>query len=119
MAVSRNSRPVYSTDQGRLCPGCGQAVAACRCRTPSLTVDAGGPVYLSRETKGRKGAGVTLVSGVPLAAAELAVLAKRLKQVCGVGGAVKDGVIELQGDQRERIEPLLRAQGWPVRRKGG
>lgn len=119
MALSRNSRPVYSTAKGRLCPDCGQAVAACSCRAPSVAAGAGGPVYLSRETKGRKGGGVTLVSGVPLAAAELAALARRLKQVCGVGGAVKDGVIELQGDQRERLEPLLRAEGWPVRRKGG
>lgn len=76
-------------------------------------------VRLSRQTKGRKGAGVTLITGLPLADAALATLAKQLKVRCGVGGAVKDGVIELQGDQRDKLAPLLEAEGYTVKRAGG
>jgi translation initiation factor 1 len=78
-----------------------------------------GIVRLARETKGRKGAGVTLVTGLPLADPELAKLAKTLKSRCGVGGAVKDGVIELQGDQRTKLKPLLEADGYRVKLAGG
>lgn len=111
---------VYSTDGGRFCPGCRRPVAECVCRDRSRPRDGGdGIVRLMRETKGRKGAGVTLVTGLPLADAELKKLAKALKAACGVGGAQKDGVIELQGDQRERLKPLLEAKGYQVRIAGG
>ena len=109
---------VYSTDKGRTCPACGHAVNACVCQ--QATAPSGnGPVYLSRETKGRKGAGVTLVTGVPLAGTELQELAKMLKQRCGVGGSIKDGVIELQGDQRDKVAQALAPKGWVIKRKGG
>lgn len=74
---------------------------------------------VSRETKGRKGAGVTLITGLGLSEGALDALAKRLKTRCGVGGTVKDGVIELQGDQRDRLQPLLEAEGYRVKRAGG
>ena len=109
---------VYSTDQGRMCPGCSQAVEQCSCH--SETEPAGdGIVRVSRETKGRKGKGVTLISGVPLKAAELKKLAKQLKQRCSTGGAVKDGIIEIQGDQRDVLVELLQGQGYTVKRSGG
>ena len=72
-----------------------------------------------RETKGRKGKGVTLIQGVPLPPAELAELAARLKRKCGSGGTVKAGVIEIQGDHRDRLVTELEALGWKVRRAGG
>lgn len=75
-------------------------------------------VRIGRESKGRKGAGVTTVTGLPLADAALKKLAKSLKTRCGVGGAVKDGVIELQGDQRDRTQALLEAEGYVVKRVG-
>jgi translation initiation factor 1 len=75
-------------------------------------------VRLHRETKGRKGAGVTLVKGLPLSDPALKQLAKSLKSKCGVGGAVKDGAIELQGDQRNKIRPLLEADGYKVKIAG-
>ncbi|HEY9035303.1 MAG TPA: stress response translation initiation inhibitor YciH [Pseudomonadales bacterium] len=109
---------VYSTDNGRMCPDCGKAKADCACRPPVAQAGTG-PVYLSCETKGRKGAGVTLISGVPLAGDALTALAKSLKQRCCVGGAVKDGIIELQGDQRDKIEQALKPHGWVIKRKGG
>jgi translation initiation factor 1 len=78
-----------------------------------------GIVRVGRETKGRKGKGVTLVMGVPVAPAELAELCTRLKKKCGSGGAVKEGVIEIQGDHRDAIVEEIAAQGWTVKRMGG
>jgi translation initiation factor 1 len=78
-----------------------------------------GTVRVSRETKGRKGKGVSLVSGVPLGAEALAALAKELKQRCGTGGTVKDGVIEIQGDHRDRLIEELQSRGHRVKRAGG
>ena len=74
---------------------------------------------VGRESKGRKGKGVTLISGVPLSLAELKKLAKELKQKCGTGGTLKDGVIEIQGDHRDVLIDLLKAKGWTVKRSGG
>jgi predicted translation initiation factor SUI1 len=76
-------------------------------------------VRLGRETKGRRGKGVTTVSDVPLDEAGLLELAATLKQRCGTGGTVKDGVIEIQGDQRERLATALEAMGYKVKRVGG
>ena len=78
-----------------------------------------GPVRVSRETKGRGGKTVTLVRGLALEEAALAKLAQQLKAACGSGGTVKDGVIEVQGEHRDRIVELLQAQGHEVKRAGG
>jgi translation initiation factor 1 len=118
-----SSRIVYSTDQGRRCPECGRAMADCRCRRSkpaAAVVPAGdGIVRVGRETKGRKGKGVTVVRGVPLAADALAELATRLKKRCGSGGTVDDGVIEIQGDHRDVLVEALGKLGYTVRRAGG
>ena len=76
-------------------------------------------VRLGRETKGRRGKGVTIVSDVPLDEAELLELAATLKQRCGTGGTVKDGRIEIQGDQRDRLASVLEGMGYRVKRVGG
>jgi len=78
-----------------------------------------GVVRLHRETKGRGGKAVTVVKGIPLAGAELKALAKALKQKCGVGGALKDENIEIQGDQREMIKAELEQRGFQVKISGG
>jgi len=78
-----------------------------------------GVVRVSRQTKGRKGKGVTLISGVPLAGDDLKDLARTLKQRCGSGGTLKDGVIEIQGDHRDVLVAELSARGWTVRKSGG
>ena len=80
---------------------------------------AGGRVKVRRETSGRRGKAVTTVSGVPLADDGLKELAGRLKKRCGVGGAVKDGVIELQGDHRDVVLEVLKADGYDAVRAGG
>lgn len=113
---------VYSTDKGQLCSGCGEAIAECKCaelndETRLSSLD--GIVRIRRETSGRKGKGVTTVSGVPLPEKELKALAKKLKKNCGTGGALKDGVVEIQGDHREKLKALLEKEGFTVKLAGG
>jgi translation initiation factor 1 len=80
---------------------------------------AGGRVKVRREVAGRRGKAVTTISGVPLDDAGLRELAGRLKKRCGVGGSAKDGVIELQGDHRDVVVEVLRADGYDVVLAGG
>ncbi|MCC6419622.1 MAG: stress response translation initiation inhibitor YciH [Gemmataceae bacterium] len=86
---------------------------------PETSKKAAPVVRLGRETKGRRGKGVTTVSDIPLDDAGLAELATTLKNRCGTGGTVKDGVIEIQGDQRDRLASVLEAMGYRVKRVGG
>ncbi len=72
-----------------------------------------------RQTKGRKGKGVTLITGVPLAPAELKNLAQSFKKKCGCGGSVKNNIIEIQGDKRDLLEQELTGLGYKVKRAGG
>jgi translation initiation factor 1 len=109
---------VYSTESGRMCPGCRQPVAACRCGEPAAP-KGDGVLRVLRETKGRGGKAVTVVKGALLDAAGLATLGKQLRTLCGTGGTVKDGVIEIQGDHVERVIEALKAQGHTVKRAGG
>lgn len=113
-----NSRKVYSTDLGKLCPDCEQAIQACIC-SKTIHYQGDGIIRLSRETKGRKGNGVTLISGVTGGEDDIKALAKTLKQKCNCGGSVKNGVIEIQGDQRAVIKTFLEAQHYTVKLAGG
>jgi translation initiation factor 1 len=111
-------RVVYSTEQGRICPGCGNPVKQCICgKETSLSGD--GNVRVLRETKGRKGKGVTLIKGLAMDVATLKLMSKKLKAMCGSGGTVKEGVIEIQGDHIERILDYLEKQGVRAKRAGG
>lgn len=111
---------VYSTDGGRMCPDCRRPVAQCACRKPApSTGSPDGIVRVSRETKGRGGKAVTLVKGLAGDAAALAAVAKQLKAVCGSGGTVKDGVVEIQGDHCDKVLAALAAKGHRVKRAGG
>ena len=114
----KNDRLVYSTEQGRICPGCENPVQQCTCRKRASPIGDGN-VRVSRETKGRKGKGVTLVKGLAMDADTLAVMGKKLKAMCGAGGTVKDGIIEIQGDHIERILDYLKKQGVKAKRAGG
>lgn len=104
---NKNSRLVYSTDGGRAKP---------LDATPTSTVT-DGVVRIKRETKGRKGKGVSLVTGLP--PESLKDTAKTLKQKLGVGGAVKDGIVEVQSDDRDKIKQLLEVLGHSVKIAGG
>ena len=76
-------------------------------------------VRVGREVAGRGGKAVSIISGLPLATADLEVLASRLKKLCGAGGAVRDGVIEIQGEHRDRLVAQLRQLGYDAKRSGG
>lgn len=115
---SASGRLVYSTDSGRMCPDCRQPIAQCVCNVK--TVPAGdGIVRVSRNSKGRGGKEVTVIKGVALDAAGLTALGKQLKTLCGSGGTVKDGVIEVQGDHCDRVIVALQTKGYVVKRAGG
>lgn len=109
---------VYSTDSGRHCPDCGQPVAACICKQSQIP-EGDGIARVRRETKGRGGKTVTTVSGVPLAEPELKELASALKKRCGTGGALKDGVIEIQGEHVELLIEELGKRGFKAKKSGG
>ena len=92
-------------------------------RTAQRTVTHGAPqparVRVGRAVAGRGGKGVTVISGLPLDEAQLAELATRLKKLCGAGGAVREGVIEIQGEHRDRLVAELCKLGYQARRSGG
>lgn len=115
----KNSALVYSTEAGRMCPGCRQPKAQCQCRTTPVRAAADGVIRVSTQTKGRAGKAVTLVRGLTLDTLALAALGKQLRTACGAGGTVKDGVIEVQGEHCERIVDTLKSLGFVVKRAGG
>jgi translation initiation factor 1 len=117
--MTSKDRIVYSTDVGSRCPNCLRAVRECVCRkgTPGKAGD--GTVRVSRETQGRKGKGVTVISGLGLATAELEALATQLKKRCGSGGSIDQSRIEIQGDHRDALVSELTSRGWIVKRGGG
>ena len=117
-------RLVYSTDGGRVsdCPVCGQPYKHCRCdqslaATPIRKSD--GIVRVMRDRKGRGGKTVTVIDGIMGSEAELTTLAQQLKKLCGSGGTVKDGNIEIQGDHCDKVQAKLTELGYKVKRAGG
>lgn len=110
---------VYSSEMGRMCPSCSKPVAQCVCHKKSGRAQPDGVVRVGRETKGRKGKGVTVITGLPLTMDRLRELASQLKQTCGSGGTVKEGAIEIQGDHRDEILKKLESLGYTVKRSGG
>lgn len=117
-ADTNNVGSVYSTATGKTCATCGSAAAKCTCKT-NETIIGDGKVRISLDKKGRKGKGMTLITGLPLTASELKKLAKELKQKSGVGGAVKDGIIEIQGDQRQLMLDEMKTRGYQAKLSGG
>jgi len=110
---------VYSTDAGRMCPACRKPVADCVCGQAQAVPKSDGFARVSRQTKGRGGKTVTLVSGLALDVLAMAQLGKQLRAACGSGGTVKDGVIEVQGDHCELVMLALQKRGHAVKRAGG
>jgi translation initiation factor 1 len=116
---------VYSTAVGRICPGCRRPAAQCVCkpaagrRAAGSVGAAGGAVRVGRQTQGRAGKAVTVIGGLGLALPELTALAGELKRLCGSGGTVRDGTIEIQGEHRDRLVAELTRRGFKARRAGG
>jgi translation initiation factor 1 len=109
-----SSRVVWSSTDGDL----RKAPDPSRARARAVAA-AGGRVKVRRETSGRRGKAVTTIAGVPLDDDGLRALAGRLKKRCGVGGSVKDGVIELQGDHRDAVMDVLKGEGYDAVLAGG
>jgi len=112
-----NSRLVYSTDGGRTCPKCGWPLANCQCSStlareaiPERVV-----AKLRMEKQGRGGKTVTVIYGLPNNAEFLKNLCSEMKKACGCGGATTDDGVELQGELRDRIRPLLQKRGFVVK----
>ena len=110
---------VYSSEYGRMCPVCARPQNDCLCKEASRGPKGDGNVRVGRETKGRKGKGVTVITGLPLDDKGLQSLSKQLKRHCGAGGTVREGVIEIQGDHRDLLVDLLIKQGYDAKRSGG
>ncbi len=116
-------RIVYSTESGKIstCPDCGQVYKNCRCDQPASTSTptkkSDGIVRVMRDRKQRGGKTVTIITGLP--DTDLAPLAQQLKKLCGSGGTVKDGNIEIQGDHCDKVQAKLTTQGYKVKRAGG
>jgi len=107
--LAKNSHLVYSAESGRIEPG----------QKKQSTNAGDGNVRVRREKKGRGGKTVTTVSGLAMGSVELKALASELKRKCGSGGGVVDGVIEIQGDQVDRVMDELTGKGYRVKRAGG
>ena len=115
-------RLVYSTDSGRVttCLNCGLSYKNCRCSEPAQpTRKSDGIVRVMRDRKRRGGKTVTVIDGVMGSEAELTTMAQQLKKLCGSGGTVKDGNIEIQGDHCDKVMAKLTALGYKVKRAGG
>ena len=118
-----NSRLVYSTETGKICPLCQKPFSKCTYKKkksrsqPNIKID--GIIRIQREVKGRKGKTVTTVSAFQLADDELKNLAAQLKRKCGTGGSVKDGIIIIQGDHRDTLLSELKKQGYTAKLAGG
>ena len=117
---NRNASPIYSSVHGSICPECGEPISSCRCAGQNRkSAVSGGMVRVGRETKGRKGKGVTVVTGLTMPVVELQQLAKKLKIQCGAGGTVRDGVIEIQGEHRDTVIRALKTAGITAKKAGG
>ncbi len=108
------SKTVWSSSQGDLLKKEEKNAAFVKSLPPHEQV-----VYLHRESKGRGGKGVSLVKNLALSEKDMKALAKKLKASCGSGGTVKDGVIEIQGEHREKIAEVLGKLGYRVKIAGG
>jgi translation initiation factor 1 len=109
---------VYTSQSGRICPNCGKPVDDCICKKPARP-PGDGVVRILRDSKGRKGKTVTLITGLPLTIDALHILLSELKRRCGTGGALKDGVLEIQGDHRETLLAELKKRSFNAKIAGG
>ncbi len=114
-----SSNLVYSTDKGRIRKNLKNSDQKDLIQPSKSSQTGSQHIFLKRETKGRKGSGVTLIENLPLKSDELRKLAKEIKKKCSSGGTVKDGIIEIQGDHRDKIKLLLEAKEFKVKLSGG
>lgn len=109
--ANADSDLVYSTVGGRIISKAAPETVG--------TAYADGALRVRRETKGRGGKTVLTISGVTGSPEQLNALCSELKKKCACGGAVKDGVIEIQGDKRDQVTAVLQQKGYQVKQAGG
>jgi len=121
MSRRDNSKTVYTTEAGRMCPNCGQPISSCNCRQRKASNQQGdGIVRITLDRKGRGGKVVTVISGLSGTGHELRELISELKRYCGTGGTLKDNNVEIQGDHREVLIQYLNSKGIRnIKRVGG
>ncbi len=115
-----DARPVYSTESGDLR---GRDRERRRAK-PAPALPGGAPptdgvVRVGRTKAGRGGKLVTVVTGLPGDEAALKAVLSELKRLCGTGGTLRDGAVEVQGDHRDKVAAHLGAQGHRVKLTGG
>ena len=119
------SRLVYTSDSGRMCPDCQKPVSNCKCRKDKSgsarpqNSPKDGIARVKREVNGRGGKTVSVIDGLPVGEEKMKEISALLKRRCGTGGTVKDGVIIIQGDHRETLIEELQKLGFPAKRSGG
>ncbi len=124
--MNDDTRLVYSTENGKICPRCGQGQSACRCRRKRKPLEPqdgsfkrDGIVRIQKEVKGRKGKCASVIYGLDPQDERVEQIARDLKNSCATGGSVKAGVIIIQGDHREKIRQILKSRGFTVKLAGG
>jgi translation initiation factor 1 len=115
----RNNRLVYSTDGGRFKDADPRRAPSDTRASSNIGLPYDGVIRIARDRSGRNGKVVTVIHGLPERGAALDARASELRRFCGAGGTVKDGVVEIQGDHRERVAERLRALGYRVKLAGG
>lgn len=110
---------VFSTEHGKMCPECEKPIDQCICAQKKKPLRGDGIVRVALDRKGRKGKGVTTITGVPVHLDEMMTICRKLMQKCAAGGTVKNGVIEIQGDHRDVVIEELKKSGYTVKRSGG
>jgi translation initiation factor 1 len=108
---------VYSTDPQwkEKCPVCDETLDHCVCATEPDKSQSSGIIYIQRDRKGRKGKTVTLISNI---SSDRKMMQKELQKLCGAGGTIKNDIIEIQGDHREKIRTYLQEKGYTVKSIG-
>ena len=114
-----DTNTLFFKESGKVCSKCYRPLSRCTCDHSKTVPSGDGIVRVSRETKGRKGKGVTLISGLLLNGQDLEKLSRELKQKLGTGGTLKDRVIEIQGDHRDQIIEELKNRGFTAKKSGG
>lgn len=112
----KDNRLVYSTEQGQICPSCQAPIKRCACKEiERAKIKGSGDVKLRRETKGRGGKSVVVITGLALNTDQLKLLLGELKRRCGSGGTLKDDALEIQGEHLDVIREELKKRGYKVK----
>ncbi|MBE0698798.1 MAG: translation initiation factor Sui1 [Anaerolineaceae bacterium] len=119
MVRKDESRTVYTTEAGRICPNCARPITLCQCKKLAVPAAGDGIVRVGLEKKGRGGKTVSVISGLSSSAEEIRQITSEMKRRCGTGGTLKDGVIEIQGDHRDLLIEILKGKGIRAKRTGG